>query len=598
MQTLTEHILSIVIFLPLAAGAIILLAPPGANRFFKWFSFVTGVVVFGLSLPLYTGFRSGIAGPQFVEQAPWISLFGQQAIWYRVGVDGISLFLVLLTTFLTPVAILSSWNAITTRQREFYASLLILETGMIGVFAALDMFLFYIFWEAMLIPMYFLIGMWGGPNRVYATIKFILFTMFGSLLMLVAIIALFFVHHRATGVYTFDLFSLYGTPLTGRAEFLMFGAFALAFAIKVPLWPLHTWLPDAHVEAPTAGSVILAGVLLKMGTYGFLRFCLPLFPSASAALVPVIAALAIIGIIYGALVAYAQQDIKRLVAYSSVAHLGFVTLGIFTFSIEGIEGGIVQMVSHGLSTGALFLIVGMIYERRHTRDMSQFGGIWKAMPVFGAFFLIVTLASIGLPGLSGFVGEFLVIVGAYKVSAVYAALAASGVVLAAVYMLWLYQRMMQGPVENPENADLPDLSFREIVVLLPVVALIFLIGVFPRATMLRQMDASVRQTIELVEGRNGLPSRVAESPELPVGRLGCRGTGAWDMDVRGARPRTWMSGAIGFGAVGSQAIGMQPHPNPPLKGEGASPNPPVKVDGDRLLLDFTSASHDAVGNVR
>ena len=499
MSFIASHILTIIVFLPLAASVVVLLAPAGAHRFSKWFSLVASLVVLELSVPLYTGFRAGYAGPQFAEQVPWISLFGQKAIWYRLGIDGISLFLVLLTTLLTPIAILSSWNAITNRVREYYAFMLILETGMLGVFCSMDLFLFYIFWEAMLIPMYFLIGIWGGPNRVYATIKFVLYTMFGSLLMLVAIIALFFLHHGATGVYTFNLLELYGTPLAKSVQFCLFAAFALAFAIKVPLWPFHTWLPDAHVEAPTAGSVILAGILLKMGTYGFLRFCLPLFPEASVAAAPVIAVIAIIGIIYGALVAYVQQDIKRLVAYSSVSHLGFVALGTFTFNIQGIEGGLVQMISHGLSTGGLFLIVGMIYERRHTREMSEFGGIWKSMPVLGAFFMIMTLASLGLPGLSGFVGEFLVIVGAFRVSVWYAALAASGVVLAAIYMLWLFQRTMQGPMDNPKNANLPDLSLREIVVLVPVVIFIFLVGIFPRQALLSKMDASVQNVIQIVE---------------------------------------------------------------------------------------------------
>jgi NADH-quinone oxidoreductase subunit M len=517
MQAIADHILSVIIFLPLVAGVVMLLVPRRAEAFFKVFALDVSLAVFIVSIALYAGFRSGVAAPQFLEDSPWISLFGQQAIHYTLGLDGISLFLVLLTTFLTPIAILSSWKGVTSRLREYYAFLLILETGMLGVFCSLDLFLFYIFWEAMLIPMYFLIGMWGGPNRVYATIKFILFTMFGSLLMLVAIIALFFLHHRATGVYTFDLLSLYGSKMTGTAELLMFGAFALAFAIKVPLWPLHTWLPDAHVEAPTAGSVILAGVLLKMGTYGFLRFCLPLFPSASVKLLPLMAVLAIIGIIYGALVAYVQKDIKRLVAYSSVAHLGFVVLGIFTFTVEGIQGGIVQMVSHGLSTGALFLIVGMIYERRHTREISEFGGIWKVMPVFGAFFLIATLASLGLPGLSGFVGEFLILVGAFRVNQAYAAIAAFGVVLAAVYMLWLFQRIMQGPLENPENSNLPDLSFREIMVLLPIVILIFVIGVFPRQALLGKMDASVQNTIRIVrQGSDASPS--SEFPFIGDGR--------------------------------------------------------------------------------
>jgi NADH-quinone oxidoreductase subunit M len=415
---------------------------------------------------------------QLVTRLPWIRVAGWD-IEYHLGVDGLSLLLVLLTTLLTPISILSTWSAVEERVREFMVFFLLLETGMVGVFLAQDLFLFYIFWEFTLVPMYFLIGIWGGPRRIYAALKFFLYTMAGSILMLLAILWL----GLRSGTFAVpDLVAQGGIP--GDIQTWLFLAFAAAFAIKVPMWPLHSWLPDAHVEAPTAGSVILAGVLLKMGTYGFLRFNLPLFPEAAVRLAPYMAGLAVIGILYGAAVSYAQRDVKKLVAYSSVSHLGFVVLGLFALNPQGIQGGILQMVNHGLSTGALFLIVGMIYERRHTREMDAFGGLWKVMPVYGALTLIVTLSSMGLPGLNGFVGEFTILLGAFGSAAIgswwFAGLAALGVILAAVYMLYMFQKMFLGPADKPENQALKDLSAREVITLLPLVVLIFWIGLYPR----------------------------------------------------------------------------------------------------------------------
>jgi NADH-quinone oxidoreductase subunit M len=380
---------------------------------------------------------------------------------------------------------------------------------MLGVFVALDLFLFYIFWEAMLVPMYLIIGIWGGPNRVYAAVKFILYTLFGSLLMLVAILALYFINGAATGAYTFDLpvLARYVLP-AGRAQNLMFLAFALAFAIKVPMWPFHTWLPDAHTEAPTPGSVILAGVLLKMGTYGFLRFCLPLFPQATMAFAPWMFALAVIGIIYGAWVSTVQADMKKLVAYSSVSHLGFVVLGLFTLNPQGMVGAIIQMVNHGLSTGALFLIVGMLYERRHTRLIAEYGGLWKIVPALSVLFLIVTFSSIGLPGLNGFVGEFLILVGAFQVHRPAAVLATTGIIFAAVYLLWMYQRVIFGDITHEENRTLPDLSLREWVILVPVLACIIWIGVYPVA-LTGKTEASVQALIIQVQTKSAASTAMA-----------------------------------------------------------------------------------------
>jgi NADH-quinone oxidoreductase subunit M len=463
--------------------AAILLLKKQSESTAKWIALATSVVTFALSLPLFFGFdkskglyANGLADLlQYEFSVPWIETFN---INFHIGLDGISLLLVMLTTFLTPLCIWGSFASIKTRVRGYYIAFLALETGMIGVFASMDLVLFYVFWEAMLIPMYMLIGVWGGQNRVYAAVKFILYTMVGSLLMLVGIIWLYF--NGVPGEHTFDLVKIFmHADLSMKAQSYLFGAFALAFAIKVPMFPFHTWLPDAHTEAPTAGSIILAGVLLKMGTYGFIRFCIPLFPAAAKEYATLISILAIIGIIYGALVSMMQTDMKKLVAYSSVSHLGFVMLGLFAFNMQGLQGGVIQMVNHGLSTGALFFLVGVIYERRHTRMISEYGGIAKVMPVYATFFMIVVLSSIGLPGLNGFVGEFLILVGAFKAKAVFGILAASGVIFAAVYLLWMYQRVFFGEVVKEANKKLTDLTFTEKAILTLLLIFIVWIGVHP-----------------------------------------------------------------------------------------------------------------------
>jgi NADH-quinone oxidoreductase subunit M len=493
-------LLSVVTFLPAVAGLALLFVPRGSVGALRNASLAIAIGTFALSLPLYFGFDAGAIGYQFEENRPWMPTLG---VAYHVGVDGISLLLVLLTTFLMPLALVSAWGVIEDRFKEFVTTMLVLETGMLGVFVSLDLFLFYVFWEAMLIPMYFIIGIWGGPNRVYAAVKFILYTMVGSLLMLVAILALYYQYGAATGRYTFDVPALTQYVMApGRAQNLMFLAFALAFAIKVPLFPFHTWLPDAHVEAPTAGSVVLAGVLLKMGTYGFLRFCLPFFPDASLAYGPVVWTLAVIGVIYGAWVSTVQPDMKKLVAYSSVSHLGFVMLGIFTFNQQGLVGGLIQMVNHGLSTGALFLMVGMLYERRHSRLIADFGGLWRVVPAFSALFLVVVLSSLGLPGLNGFVGEFLILVGAFQRSPWLAALATSGIIFAAVYLLWMYQRVIFGDVTHEANRGLRDLTTREWAVLAPVLVLIVWIGVYP-AAFTGKTEATVEALLTQVQAKTG-----------------------------------------------------------------------------------------------
>jgi NADH-quinone oxidoreductase subunit M len=470
-------LLSAVTFLPAAGAVVLAFLPRRQNGLLRAGALAVALVTLVLSVPLYTGFDADVADYQFEQYARWMPTVG---ITYHVGIDGISLLLVLLTTFLTPIALLSTWGAIEDRVKEFVVTMLVLETGMLGVFVSLDLFLFYVFWEAMLIPMYFIIGVWGGGNRIYAAVKFVLYTMVGSVLMLLAILALYYQHGAATGTYTFDLPVIARFVLApGLGQNLMFLAFALAFAIKVPLFPLHTWLPDAHVEAPTAGSVILAGVLLKMGTYGFLRFCLPVFPDASITFGPLLLALAVIGIVYGAFVSTVQPDLKKLVAYSSVSHLGFVMLGIFTLNQQGLVGAVIQMINHGLSTGALFLMVGMIYERRHTRLIADFGGLWAVLPAFSALFLVVSLSSLGLPGLNGFVGEFLILLGAFQTNRALAAVATTGIIFAAVYMLWMYQRVIFGPLVHEENRRLRDLTPREWAVLVPVIVFIVWIGVYP-----------------------------------------------------------------------------------------------------------------------
>jgi NADH-quinone oxidoreductase subunit M len=504
-------LLSWIVFLPLVGAILTLLIPKDRPVLGRWLALAVSLATFLISLKLLGGFRAD-ASMQFEENVLWIRTFG---IHYHLAIDGISLFLVLLTTFLTPIVIVSSWNGIDERVRAFHAMMLLLETGMLGAFVALDLFLFYIFWELMLIPMYLLIGVWGGPRRIYAAVKFVLYTIVGSLLMLIAILYLY----KQTGSRSFDLADFQRLALTPGQQWWLFAAFGLAFAIKVPLFPLHTWLPDAHVEAPTAGSVILAGVLLKLGTYGFLRFAIPLFPSAAIAFQPLLLTLAVIGIIYGALVAMVQEDIKKLVAYSSVSHLGYVMLGLFSFNLEAFSGALYQMLNHGLSTGALFLLVGMIYERRHTRMIADYGGIAARVPIFAAVFILVTLSSIGLPGLNGFVGEFLILLGSFGPQRTAAIFAATGVVLGAAYMLWLTQRFLFGPLRHDENKGLKDLTLREGLLLVPILILIVYMGVQPR-TLLDRMQPALEGALGRIHTAAAAPAHDASTPVaiLPEGR--------------------------------------------------------------------------------
>jgi NADH-quinone oxidoreductase subunit M len=510
-----RHILSLVIYLP-SLAALLILVFRGSDRAARWIAFLGSLITFILSLHLVYHFNPAAGRMQFEESAPWVRT-AAFTINHHLGIDGISLFLVLLTTFLTPLAILSSWESVTRRVKPYFICLLTLETGMIGVFCALDLVLFYVFWEVMLIPMYFLIGIWGGEKRIYAAVKFILYTMVGSLLMLVAILYLFY----ANGGTSFDLIQITRNLTTGALrlsaleEFWLFLAFLIAFIIKVPMFPFHTWLPDAHVEAPTAASVILAGVLLKMGTYGLLRFCLPMFPGTALGLAPFISILAIIGIIYGALVAMVQPDLKKLVAYSSVSHMGLVVLGIFAFTTQGMQGSTVQMLNHGLSTGALFLLVGMIYDRRHTRMISEFGGLAHGTPVLASVFLVVTLSSIGLPGLNGFVGEVLILAGSFARNKTFGAVAALSMVLGAVYMLWMYQRVFLGKVTNPANAAMPDIGIREKLLMIPVIIMMLWIGVYS-GPFLRRMDLSLQQVQQRIENvRNPEGGYQVKIPHAP-----------------------------------------------------------------------------------
>jgi NADH-quinone oxidoreductase subunit M len=502
-----NHLLTILILLPVigAATAIVYSFTPGAKEsHHRWIALGFTTLAFLVSLWLIRGSGAAVNAFRFEDNYPWIASVGAH---YHVGIDGISLWLVLLTTLLMPISVLSSWTAITKRQPTYYALMLLLESAMIGVFVSLDLLLFYLFFEASLVPMFFLIGIWGGERRIYASVKFFIYTAVGSLLMLVGIIAIYFIHQQATGVGTFDYAVLMQTLRTNvtlispRAEFWLFLAFAFAFCIKVPLWPLHTWLPDAHTEAPTAGSVILAGVLLKMGTYGLLRFNFGLFPNASRYFAPMMITLAVIGIIYGALVAMVQPDVKRLVAYSSVSHMGFVVLGLFSFTEQGMQG------NHGVSTGALFLFVGMIYERRHTRMISDFGGLARPMPWFSAFFVIASLSSIGLPFLNGFVGEFLIMLGSWTSFAVQHSwivtmLAGTGVIWAAVYMLWMLQRVVFGTTTSESNAKLSDLNAREVGLVLPLLALMLFMGVYP-SVFLNRSRASVEAARRILVNPSG-----------------------------------------------------------------------------------------------
>ena len=503
MSFFMENILTIVCFFPLLGVALIVVWPKGKehDESIKWIANSVALVGFFISLPLITEFNKpqyidSESGMRFVFKADWIPTIGAQ---YSFGIDGISMLLILLTTLLGFISILSSWSAITERVREYYCYFLLLQVGMIGVFMALDFFLFYVFWEVMLVPMYFIIGVWGGPRRLYAAIKFFLYTLAGSVLLLLGILSLYFYQESVSGVWSFDILAMQQLNIPLGLQTWIFAAMFFGFAIKVPMFPFHTWLPDAHVEAPTAGSVILAAILLKMGTYGFVRFSLPILPEATMYFLYPLLVLSVIGIIYGALVAMMQKDMKKLVAYSSVSHLGFCMLGIFVATPVALEGGILQMINHGISTGALFLIVGIIYERRHTRMIADFGGLSVIMPVYATIFLIMTLSSIGMPTLNGFIGEFMVLQGVFADSTyrLWAVWGAVGIVLGAAYMLWLYQRVMFGKLEHEENQNLPDLNRRELATFIPLIILAFWIGLYPK-TFLDYLHDPVNQIVERV----------------------------------------------------------------------------------------------------
>jgi len=494
-NTLGFPILSMLIFLPLVGAAVILLMQRANEKAIKMVSLLVSIATFVLSLPLFTNFDKSTHLMQFVERHEWIPSLNMN---YYLGLDGISVLFVLLATLVTILCVLISWESIKTKTKEFFISLLVMEGAMIGVFCSLDFMLFYIFWEAMLIPMYLLIGVWGGPNRVYAAVKFFLYTLVGSVLMLVGIIVLYFYAGR-----TFDILDLMTKAYPYKMQLILFWAFFAAFAVKVPMFPVHTWLPDAHTEAPTAGSVILAAVLIKMGAYGFLRFSMPLLPDASRAMTPVMLTLSVIAIIYGGIICLAQTDLKRLIAYSSISHMGFVTLGIFALNTQGVEGGILQMLNHGVVTGALFLSVGIIYDRTHTRVIADYGGVASVMPIYASLFIVFTLASIGLPATNGFIGEFLILLGGFAANQWAGVLAASGIIIGAGYMLWLYQRVFFMEM-NPKVAGLQDVNMREFITLLPMVVLIFWIGIYPNM-FLSFMHPSVQHLLERVNS-GGAPA--------------------------------------------------------------------------------------------
>jgi NADH-quinone oxidoreductase subunit M len=493
---MSEHLLSIVLFTPLAGLIVLLFIPASKKNLIRIWANIVGLAGFLISLLLITHYDRSVAGFQMVEKADWIPSLG---VKYMLGLDGISLLLVLLTTLIGFLAILSSWSAIEERVKSYYSMFLLQQVGMIGVFLALDFFLFYVFWEVVLVPMYFIIGVWGGPRKLYAAIKFFIYTLAGSVLMLIGILTLYFQHFYQFGFYTFEISELMKLDLPLHLQQWVFWAFFIGFAIKVPMFPFHTWLPDAHVEAPTAGSVVLASVLLKMGTYGFLRFSLPLLPKASITptIVNILIGLSIVGIIYGALVSLMQQDWKKLVAYSSVSHLGFCTLGIFALNPNGIAGSVIQQVNHGISTGMLFLIVGIVYERRHTREIKEYGGLGHVMPVYSIVFAFAMLSSAGLPLLNGFVGEFTILQGAFEANRAWAAFAVTGIILGAAYLLWLYQRTILGQITNLKNLHLPDLNLRELVVFLPLIAWAIWIGVYPKPYF-EILEKPVNQIVERV----------------------------------------------------------------------------------------------------
>jgi len=505
-----NHYLSLILFLPLAGAALLLLMPKQNTKAIRLIANIVALLGFAISIPLWFWYDPQNPEFQFVERAAWIPSIGAE---YFLGVDGLSTLLILLTTLIGSIAVLSSWEAISERVKEYYIFLLVLQTGMLGAFMALDFLLFFLFWEVMLVPMYFLIGIWGSANRLYSAIKFFLYTLVGSVIMLLGILALYFYNFSQTGVYSFDVTQFHRLNLPPDLQWWIFLAFFLGFAVKVPMFPFHTWLPDAHTDAPTAGSVILAAVMLKMGTYGFLRFSLPILPDATRAFVPFIAVLCIIGIIYGALVALAQKDWKRLVAYSSVSHMAVVMLGMFALNPVGLTGSIIQQLNHGISTGALFLLVGVVYERRHTREISEYGGLSKVMPVYAAVFLIMTMSSIGLPTLNGFIGELLILQGVFVENKLWAVAAASGVVLGAAYMLSLYQRTMFGKIENPKNERLLDLTHREFATFVPLLILAVWMGLYP-APFLRRLDTSVQRIVARVSPQYATPT--AAIPPIPA----------------------------------------------------------------------------------
>ncbi len=515
-----NNILSILIFLPLILALPIIFFRKENETLIKSYAFAISLIPLAIAAYLFFVYDPSNGNYQFVEKTQWITVTNT---FYFLGIDGISMLLILMSTFMFPLSILASWSGIKTNQKQFYFLLLLLDVSLIGVFASLDLVLFYIFWEFILLPMYFIIGIWGAEDRIYATMKFFIYTMFGSLLMLIGIIWLSFLCVPFAGEFTTDLTKLlvYSAQIPLNQQIYLFILFTISFMIKVPLFPFHTWLPDAHVQAPTAGSVILAAVLLKMGTYGLIRFSLPLFPAAFIKLTPYIATLAVIGIVYGALLSVVQKDIKKLVAYSSVSHLGFIVLGTFAITDVALQGSIIQMINHGLSTGALFMIVGVLYERRHTKQIADFGGIMKVMPVFSVIFMIVVFSSIGLPGLNGFIGEFLILVGSFYSTNLgthtYTIVSTTAVILAAVYLLWMFQRVMLGPIENEKNKHLTDLSKKELLSFIPIIIFIVWIGVHPN-TFLSKTETSVKKIIQNFQdaksklGMNeGLENKVTES---------------------------------------------------------------------------------------
>jgi len=530
-------LLTLVWLTPLAAGVAVLLLPSEPARIARRVAFGLALVPLAFSLLVLHAFDPAVGTLQLAEKVPWIPRLG---VDYSVGVDGFSLWLILLTTLLTPVVILAAWTDIRNRVKHFMASMLFLEGLMLGALVATDLFLFFLFWEFMLLPFFLVIGVWGGPRRRYAAVKFFLYTLAGSALMFVAVLYLV-LRHAGDGPLSFDIVGLYDNDLSMNEQIWLFAAFAFAFMIKVPMLPFHTWLPDAHTEAPTGGSVDLAGVLLKMGAYGFLRFALPIFPQAAELAFPVIIVLAVVGVIYGAMVAYPQPDMKRLVAYSSVSHLGFVMLGLYAWNVTGLTGGVLQMVNHGLSTGALFILIGYIYDRRHTREISEYGGLWKIVPVFSALLLVVVLSSIGLPGTNGFVGEFLILLGAFRAHPWAGAIATVGVVLAAVYLLTMYKHVVFGPVTHEENRGLTDLTAREVAALAPVVLLIFWIGIYPKP-FLDRIEPTVKVLLGHLESR-GATRWIPDTDRIHPA------DGAPDPALRAAAPPAPLAGPDGDDAV-------------------------------------------------